>query len=77
MIFPWKAPKPSGQSMGGPGYLGGGGSAENCCNLKKNKLFPTSSDLVPRNTKKVADLFTPASQTYEIHKIFASGGKNA
>ena len=68
--------------MGGPGYLGGGGGVVRpkiVATLKKIRLqlFPTSSDLVPRNTKKVAELFTPASQTYEMHNIFASGGKNA
>ena len=32
--------------MGGPGYLGGGGgSAENCCNLKKNKVATFSDQL--------------------------------
>ena len=40
-IGQWKAPKPSGQSMGGPGYLGGGGGVVRpkiVATLKKYKL---------------------------------------
>ena len=47
-IGQWKAPKPSGQSMGGPGYLGGGGGVVRpkiVATLKKNKVATFSDQL--------------------------------